>query len=80
MREERRPGVEETLARLGIEEIEERMEVSPLLAGGDVQECAPTAGDGTVCCSCKFEPPPEPHDPSPPYPPDPPPNPPGPGS
>jgi hypothetical protein len=46
--------VEETLVRLGIEEIEERMEVSPLLTAGDVQD-VDREGDFT-CCSCKMEP------------------------
>ena len=36
-----------SLARLGIKELEERMEVSPLLAGGDVQTL-----DRCICESC----------------------------
>lgn len=60
MGENRRPSVEETLARLSVEELEERLEVSPLLAGGDVQDVSRTEGH---CCTCKVNPdPPEPDD------------------
>jgi hypothetical protein len=65
-----RPPVEETLARLGVKEIEERLEVSPILGAVDIQD----AGKGDVgegdwtCCSCKLPPPddpPSPQDPEP---------------
>jgi hypothetical protein len=58
------PSVDETLARLGVEELEERLEMSPLLAGGDLQEADRLTGGH--CCTCKITPnPPEPDDPYP---------------
>ena len=56
MREEGQPPVEDTLARLGIEEIEERLEVSPLLIGGDIQDVTRNPSGDWICCSCKMEP------------------------
>jgi hypothetical protein len=47
-----RPDVEQTLTRLGIEEIEERLEVSPLLlaaGGGD-----DIGRQEWNCCACKI--------------------------
>jgi len=41
--------VEQTLARLGIEEVTERLEMSPLLASDVVPE---EPDDGDCCCKC----------------------------
>jgi len=41
-----------SLTRLGVQELEERLEISPLLLVSEA-----TADDGTsVCCSCKMPP------------------------
>jgi len=73
MQEDSKPRVEETLARLGIEEIEERLEVSPLLMGDDVQGASRVLDGNWICCSCKMEPnPPAPDEPPIIFPPDPP--------
>ena len=41
-----------SLQRLGVQELEERLEISPLLLASET-----TAADGTsVCCSCKLPP------------------------
>jgi hypothetical protein len=51
---ETRHDTERTLARLGIEEIEERLEISPVIAGD--QPVPEDPGDGGCCCSytCKL--------------------------
>lgn len=54
MRDDRRVGVQETLARLGIEEVAERLEISPLLAADDDTS---DDDDGVCCkCVCKYTP------------------------
>jgi len=64
MKGESKPHVEGTLARLGIEEIEERMEVSPLLLGDDLQTVTRDPNGDWICCSCKMDPnPPIPDEP-----------------
>ncbi|MFH1845901.1 MAG: hypothetical protein ABIF77_22180 [bacterium] len=68
MSDQKRPDVEETLSRLGVEEIEERLEVSPLFTGGDLQDVHRDSG-GWNCCNCKTQPqPPRPENPWPPPP------------
>lgn len=50
----RTAGVQETLARLGIEEVTERLEISPLLAADDT---TPDDDVGPCCsCVCKYVP------------------------
>lgn len=44
--------LENSLARLGIKELEERMEISPLLADTGAPGTEPNAIDN--CCSCKI--------------------------
>jgi hypothetical protein len=44
--------LEASLARLGIRELAERMEVSPLLV--DTGTEGAQANDATVCCTCKI--------------------------
>jgi hypothetical protein len=71
MNNKRRPQAEETLARLGIAELEERMEVSPVLAGGELQNLDRPDRLETdwTCCTCKVQPdPPQPSEPGPPLP------------
>jgi hypothetical protein len=64
MKDEQRQHLEDTLARLGIEEIEERMEVSPLLLGDDLQALTRDPDGDWICCSCKMDPnPPIPDEP-----------------
>lgn len=68
MDDRKQPSVEETLARLGIEEVEERLEVSPIFGGGEVQE-ANLDGHTFNCCNCKTPPTfPDPHNGFPPPP------------
>jgi len=50
-RPDRRP-LPESLESLGIEELKERLEVSPLLGAGEVH-----GQDIETCCSCKMPPP-----------------------
>ncbi len=47
MKDGRSAEVQETLARLGIEEVTERLEISPLLASDDG-----ALEDPTPCCHC----------------------------
>ena len=49
MRNRSERNVTRTLARLGIEEVAERLEISPLLAG---DEPAPDDPDDGCCCKC----------------------------
>lgn len=44
-----RTELEASLARLGIRELEERMEISPLLTGGGTEEVGQS-----ICCTCKI--------------------------
>lgn len=44
--------LEASLTRLGATELEQRLEFTPLLAGGG--EGGPLDTDGSVCCSCKI--------------------------
>ena len=66
----RNPSVEETLAKLGIEELRERMEVSPLLATDGLHQDPGTEGSNWMCCSCKLPPDPDQPTDSPPLPPE----------
>lgn len=57
MRETDLSSVERTLERLGVEELEERLELTPVLApGGETVD-----GEGCCCnlCTCKVEPMPQ---------------------
>ncbi len=51
--------LETSLARLGIKELEERMEISPLLA--DTGATGPEENVASTCCTCKI---PNPFDPN----------------
>ncbi len=51
--------LEKTLAQLGLEEVEQRLEVSPLLATADIESLE---REGYSCC-CKIPPDPEEEDP-----------------
>jgi hypothetical protein len=55
MRNGRTGSVEQTLARLGIEEVTERLEMSPLLASDVVPE-DPDDCDCCCRCVCKYVP------------------------
>ena len=44
--------LETSLARLGIRELEERMEISPLLA--DTGTTGPDQETSSICCTCKI--------------------------
>jgi len=44
--------LEASLERLGIRELEERMEISPLLAGNGIE--GTNREDGSICCVCKI--------------------------
>ena len=41
-----------SLRRLGIRELEERMEISPLLTGAGVEET--NGEEPSICCTCKI--------------------------
>lgn len=49
MQENETTRVEESLERLGIEELEERLELAPIVAAGD-GTLAPDDGEGDGCC------------------------------
>jgi hypothetical protein len=49
------PDLEASLRRLGVRELEERMEISPLLAGAGIEDTAVEAP--VICCTCKMPPP-----------------------
>ena len=53
-----RTELEASLERLGIRELEERMEISPLLTGAGTVETTGVDPDvPTICCTCKIPPP-----------------------
>jgi len=48
--------VSATLARLGVEEVSERLEISPLLVGDEPVPDDPEGGDCCCRCVCKLVP------------------------